>query len=138
MTSLLRTAVIAAALAFAIAGIVNVVLLGIAAAVDGPIVVEIPGRSQPVGIVEVLVVTALGSLVGALGTALVARWSWGLRFVVIAGSAITLLSLFGVFAATSSAAVVALLLMHLATGATIIAVNVILHRRRARAQQSPR
>lgn len=138
MSPVVRTAAVAAGLSFVIAAAVNLALLAIANVIAGQIIVAIPGRTQPVGVAEVLTVTLLGALVAAIGTAVVVRWSWGLRLVAIAGAVITLLSLFGVFAANTTTGVVALLLMHLATGATVVIVNVALHARRVRAAQPTR
>lgn len=138
MAPVVRTAAVAAGVSFLIAGVVNLVLLLIANALTGAIIVEIPGRTQPVGIGEVLFITLVGALAAATGTAVVVRWSWGLRFVVIAGTAITLLSLFGVFAANTTTGMIALTLMHLVTGVTVVTVNVLLQRRRLREAQPAR
>lgn len=138
MSAVVRTAAVAAAVSFVLAGAINLVLLLIANVIAGAIIVEIPGRTQPVGVGEVLVVTLIGALAAAIGTAAVARWTWGLRLVVIAGTVITLLSLFGVFSANTTTGIVALTLMHLVTGAVVVAVNVILHRRRLREAQPTR
>lgn len=138
MAGVVRTAAVAAGLSFVIAGAINLALLLIANIIAGEIVVEIPGRTQPVGVGEVLVVTFVGALAAAIGTAVVVRWKWGLRLVVIAGTVITLLSLFGVSAANTTTGIVALAMMHLVTGATVVAVNVILQRRRLREAQSTR
>ena len=138
MAPVIRTAAVAAGVSFLIAGAVNMVLLLTANAIAGAIIVEIPGRTQPVGVGEVLSVTLFGALAAAIGTALVVRWSWGLRFVVIAGAVITLLSLTGAFAATTTTGVIALTLMHLATGFTVVTINVILQRRRVREAQPTR
>lgn len=138
MAGVVRTAAVAAGVSFVIAGVINIALLLIANAIDGEIVVEIPGRTQPVGVGEVLFVTFAGALAAAIGTAVVVRWRWGLRLVVIAGAAVTLLSLFGVSAANTTTGIIALTLMHLVTGATVVAVNVILQRRRLRETQPTR
>jgi hypothetical protein len=123
---------------FLIASAVDIVLLLTANAISGEIIVEIPGRTQPVGVGEVLFITLFAALAAAIGTALVVRWSWGLRFVMIAGAVITLLSLTGAFAATTTTGVIALTLMHLATGFTVVTINVILQRRRVRETQPTR
>lgn len=138
MAPVIRTAAVAAGVSFLIAGAVNMVLLLTANAIAGAIIVEIPGRTQPVGVGEVLFITLFAALAAAVGTALVVRWSWGLRFVVIAGAVITLLSLIGAFAATTTTGVIALTLMHLVTGFTVVTVNVILQRRRVREAQPTR
>ena len=138
MAGVVRTAAVAAGVSFLIAGAVNILLLLVANAISGAIIVEIPGRTQPVGVGEVLFITLVGSLAAATGTALVVRWSWGLRFVVIAGIVITLLSLFGVFAANTTTGIIALMLMHLVTGMTVVTANVLLQRRRLREAQPTR
>ncbi len=138
MAPVIRTPAVAAGVSFLIASAVDIVLLLTANAISGEIIVEIPGRTQPVGVGEVLFITLFAALAAAIGTALVVRWSWGLRFVMIAGAVITLLSLTGAFAATTTTGVIALTLMHLATGFTVVTINVILQRRRVRETQPTR
>ncbi len=135
MGQLARTAAIAAGLSFVIAALVDLMILGIAVAIAGPIVVSIPGRTQAVGIGEVLTVVALAAIVAAAITAVLSRWWWGSLVVVIAGAVVTLGSLVAVFSANTATGVAALALMHLFTGGTLVIVNVILQRRSARAAQ---
>lgn len=133
-----RTAAVAAGVSFVIAGTVNIALLLIATAIAGPINVAMPGRSQTVGFVEVLLVSALAAIIGAVGSAILSRWSWGLRAVAILGVVVTVLSLGAVINAGTLAGMIALGLMHLVTGLTVVTVNVMLHSRRVRVAQPTR
>lgn len=129
MKPTIRTFLIALAISFTIAGAADVLILLIASVIDGaPPYVEVPGRSTEIGAGPILFFVFVGSLGGGIVAAVLRRWRWGLRVFVAAGVLVTLVSLVAVGSATTPTGVVALALMHVVTGGTIVAVNVILHR----------
>lgn len=116
------------------------ILLGGTAANGSPVTVEQPGMTLEVDALATIAASIVGSLLAAAGAlVLISLLRRGALVFAIAGAALTLLSLAGTLAATTTTGVAMLMTMHLVTGTVVVIGNVTVHSRsEARAPQSTR
>lgn len=133
LTALWTTAIVAAAANL-------LVLWGGVAANSGAIIVEQQGMTLEVGIASVIAASIVGAVLAALGALVLLRVfpRRGRTVFVVAGAALTLLSLAGTLGAATGVGIAALMIMHLVTGTVVVIGNAVIHtRNEARAPQSP-
>lgn len=107
------------------------VMLGGQAANGAPIVVDMQGTTQTVGVAAVIAASIVGALLAAVGALVINRVlpTRGVLIFAIAGALVTLLSLFGASAATTATGVATLVIMHLVTGTVVVVGNTVIHSR---------
>lgn len=136
MRSRIRPALLALAATAGIALAANLVILLVATAIGGPVVVEQPSMTMEVTAGAVIAASIVGALAAAVGSLVLLRALpvSGIRVLVIAGAALTLLSLGGTLGATTPTGVAALALMHLVTGTVVVVGNAVIHSRTPRSE----
>lgn len=110
----------------------NVIAVFSGTAANGePIVVDQQGMTLTVDAVPTIAASIVGAIMGAVGSLLVMRLlpRRGALIIVIGGTLLTLLSLFGTTAAVTATGVATLMVMHLITGTVVTVGNVVIHSR---------
>ena len=133
MRPLLRPALFALWSTALVAIVANLLVLFAGQAANGaPIFVEMQGMTLDVDPVTVILATIAGALMAAVGSLLAMRLlppGRGPLVIIIAGSVLALLSLFGTTAALTATGVATLVVMHLATGTVVVVGNAVIHSR---------
>lgn len=132
MRTLLRPALFAlwSTALVAIAANLIVVFSGTAANGTG-IVVDQQGMALTVDALPTIATSIVGAVLAAVGTLVIVRIfpNRGVLVFAIAGTIVTLLSLFGTTAAVTATGVATLVIMHLVTGTVVVVGNVVIHSR---------
>ena len=132
MRTLIRPALFALWSTALVASVSNLIVLFAGQAANGASVfVDLQGMTLDVDPVTVIFATIAGALMAAVGSLIAMRLlaRRGPLVIIIAGSVLALLSLFGTSAATTTTGVVTLAIMHLVTGTVVVVGNVVIHSR---------
>lgn len=132
MRTLLRPALFALCSTALVAIAANLIAVFSGTAANGePIVVDQQGMTLTVDAVPTIAASIVGAVMGAVGSLLVMRLlpRRGVLIIVIGGTLLTLLSLFGTTAAVTATGVATLMVMHLITGTVVTVGNVVIHSR---------
>lgn len=136
MRTRLRPALIALAATAAVAIAANLIVLAGAVLANGPVIVNQPGMTVEITAGPAIAATIAGALAGAIGSLVLVSLlpASGVRVLVVVGALLTLLSLAGTLAATTTVGVGALALMHVVTGTVVIVGNAVIHTRSSRSE----
>ncbi len=110
----------------------NLVIVFSGTAANGTgIVVTQQGMTLTVDALPAIAASIVGALLAAVGTLVIVRVfpRRGVLIFAIAGTIVTLLSLFGTSAAVTATGVATLIVMHLVTGTVVVVGNVVIHSR---------
>ncbi len=132
MRTLIRPALLALWSTALVAIAANLIVVFSGTAANGePIVVDQQGMTLVVDALPTIAASIVGAVMGAVGSLIVLRLlrHRGVLVIIIAGTVLTLLSLFGTTAAVTATGVATLMVMHLITGTVVVVGNAVIHSR---------